>query len=317
MLLSSQFLFLEIKNLFCYQTDFCSRNINFELLSNEFLCSETYHMYIPVSTLYPPPKHKLQVDEQCETVTLRDNDRMLSRLYYVTASKLSELQQSACSNGSKRTKLESFNAFLWRMVAESSSVANNDDNKTMSRMGIVVDGRCRLMSQGEDDKPTPMSSYFGNVLSVPFEEKRAREVVEKPLSWVANVVHEFVERATMKEHFLDLIDWVEEHQPVQALARIFCKPSSKEEEEGSMALMVSSGQRFPMTEMDFGWGKLVLGSYHFPWGGKARYVMSMPSPLSNGDWVVYLHLSRSQAAFIESHAPTIFRPLTPHHLNLL
>ncbi|KAK3431239.1 hypothetical protein EUGRSUZ_E02701 [Eucalyptus grandis] len=230
-------------------------------------------MYIPVFALYPPPKHKLQ---------------------------------SACSNGSKRTKLESFSAFLWRMVAESSSVVDNDDNKTMSMMGI-----------GEDDKPTPMSSYFGNVLSVPFREKRPREVVEKPLSWVVDVVHKFVERAATKEHFVDPIDWVEEHRPVLALERIFCKPDSEEEEEGSMVLVVSSGQRFPVTEMDFGWGKLVLGSYHFPWGGKAEYVMPMPNPLSNGDWVVYLHLPRSQVAFIESHASTIFKLLTPHHLNLL
>ncbi|KAK2632502.1 hypothetical protein EUGRSUZ_L01468 [Eucalyptus grandis] len=273
-------------------------------------------MYIPVSALYPPPNHKLQVDEQCETVTLRDNDRLLSHLYYVTAAKLSELQQSACSNGSNSTKLESFSAFLWRMVAESS-VVDNDDNKTMSRMGIMVDGRCRLMSQGKDNKPTPMSSYFGNVLSVPFGEKRVREVVEKPLSWVADVVHEFVERAATKEHFLDLVDWVEEHQPVPALARIFCKPVIEEEEDGSTALVVSFGQRFPVIEMDFGWGKPVLESYHFPWGSKAGYVMPMPSPLSNGDWVVYLHLPRSEVAFIKSHAPTVFRPLIPHHLNLL
>ncbi|KAF8029574.1 hypothetical protein BT93_E2095 [Corymbia citriodora subsp. variegata] len=278
-------------------------------------------MYIPVSALPPPPKQKLRADEECETAASRgDNYCLVSRLYYVTAAKLSELQQSACSNGSKRTKLESFSAFLWKMVAESSSIANNDDNKAMSRMGIVVDGRCRLMSQGVDDKPTPMASYFGNVLSVPFGEKRAREVVQKPLSWVADAVHEIVERAATKEHFLDLIDWVEERRPVPALARIYCKPGGEEEEEEeerSTALVVSSGQRFPVTEMDFGWGKPVLGSYHFPWGGETGYVMPMPSPLSNGDWVVYLHLPAPQVAFIESHAPTVFRPLTPHYLNLL
>lgn len=277
-------------------------------------------MYIPVSALPPPPKHKQQADEECETTTTsRDDDRLVSRMYYVTAAKLSDLQQRACSNGGKRSKLESFSAFLWKMVAESSSVADNGDNKTMSRMGIVVDGRCRLMSQGMDDnKPTPMASYFGNVLSIPFGEKRVMEVVEKPLSWVAETVHEFVERAATREHFLDLIDWVEEHRPVPAVARIYCKPGSEEEEEeGSTAFVVSSGQRFPVTEMDFGWGKPVLGSYHFPWGGEAGYVMPMPSPLANGDWVVYLHLSGSQVAFIESHAPTVFRPLTPLYLNLL
>ncbi|XP_030551199.1 coniferyl alcohol acyltransferase [Rhodamnia argentea] len=275
-------------------------------------------MYVPISALPPPPKHKRQVDDEFEPTTSRDKGGLVSRIYYVTAAQLSEWQQRASSHGSKRSKLESFSAFLWKMVAESSSVANNDDNKRMSRMGIVVDGRSRLMSQGMDERPVPMASYFGNVLSVPFGEKRAREVVEKPLSWVAEAVHEFVEKAATKEHFLDLIDWVEEHRPVPAVARIYCKPGSEEEEEeGSTAFVVSSGQRFPVTEMDFGWGKPVLGSYHFPWGGEAGYVMPMPSPLANGDWVVYLHLSASQVAFIESHAPTVFRPLTPHYLNLL
>ncbi|KAK3411227.1 hypothetical protein EUGRSUZ_J03197 [Eucalyptus grandis] len=274
-------------------------------------------MYIPVTALPPPPQQKQKADEEQETTTSRDDDCLVSRMYYVTAAKLSELQQRACSSGSNRSKLEAFSAFLWKMVAESSSVANNDDNKMMSRMGIVVDGRCRLMSRAVDDKPTPMASYFGNVLSIPFGEKRAMEVVEKPLSWVAEAVHEFVERGATREHFLDLIDWVEEHRPVPAVARIYCKPGIEEEEEGSTAFVVSSGQRFPVTEMDFGWGKPVVGSYHFPWGGEAGYVMPMPSPLSNGDWVVYLHLSRSQVAFIESHAPTLFRPLTPRYLNVL
>ncbi|XP_010030883.2 LOW QUALITY PROTEIN: coniferyl alcohol acyltransferase [Eucalyptus grandis] len=274
-------------------------------------------MYLPVSALPPPPKQKQKADEACETTTSRDDDCVVSRMYYVTAAELSKLQQRAYSNGSKRSKLESFSAFLWKMVAESSSGASNDDDKRMSRMGIVVDGRCRLES-AHGRRATPMASYFGNVLSKPFGEKRTTEVMEKPLSWVAEAVHEFVQRAATREHFLDLIDWVEEHRSVPAVARIYCKSgSAEEEEEGSTAFVVSSGQRFPVTEMDFGWGKPALGSYHFPWGGEAGYVMPMPSPLSNGDWVVYLHLARSQVAFIESHAPTVFRPLTPRYLNLL
>ncbi|KAI6672127.1 hypothetical protein NL676_007012 [Syzygium grande] len=274
-------------------------------------------MYVPISALPPPPQHKQQAGGEFEPKSSRDNNRLVSRIYYVTATLLSELQQMASSNGSKRSKLESFSAFLWKMVAESSLVANNQDSKAISRMGIVVDGRCRLMSQGGDDKPLPMASYFGNVLSISFGEKRAREVVEKPLSWVAEAVHEFVERAATREHFLDLIDWVEEHRPAPGVTRIYCKLGSEEEEEGSTAFVMSSGQRFPVTEIDFGWGKPVLGSYHFPWGGETGYVMPMPSPLSNGDWVVYLHLSRSQVAFIESKAPTVFRPLTPYYLRLL
>ncbi|KAI6672135.1 hypothetical protein NL676_007020 [Syzygium grande] len=274
-------------------------------------------MYVRISALPPPPQHKQQAGGEFEPKSSRDNNRLVSHIYYVTATLLSELQQMASSNGSKRSKLESFSAFVWKMVAESSLVANNQDSKAISRMGIVVDGRCRLMSQGGDDKPLPMVSYFGNVLWIAFGEKRAREVAEKPLSWVAEAVHEFVERAATREHFLDLIDWVEEHRPAPGATRIYRKLGSEEEEEGSTAFVMSSGQRFPVTEIDFGWGKPVLGSYHFPWGGETGYVMLMRSPLSNGDWVVYLHLSRSQVAFIESKAPTVFRPLTPYYLRLL
>ncbi|RVW68747.1 Hydroxycinnamoyltransferase 2 [Vitis vinifera] len=55
------------------------------------------------------------------------------------------------------------------------------------------------------------------------------------------------------------------------------------------SIVVSSGQRFPVSRVDFGWGMPALGSYHFPCGGEAGYVM--PSPVRDGDWVVYMHLS--------------------------
>ncbi|CBI18364.3 unnamed protein product, partial [Vitis vinifera] len=127
-----------------------------------------------------------------------------------------------------------------------------------------------------------------------------------------DAVHEYLEGAVTKEHFLGLIDWVEAHRPEPALARIYCSGSSD-----GPALVVSSGQRFAVSKVDFGWGRPALGSFHFPWGGEAGYVMPMPSPARDGDWVVYMHLLKGQIEFIETEAAHVFRPVTSEYLNLI
>ena len=223
------------------------------------------------------------------------------------------MQSLATNSGdAKHTKLESFSAFLWKMVARAAS-RDNKGKRVVAKMGIVVDGRKRLGNGGgggNKGRKAGMNCYFGNVLSIPFGGKLVEELLEEPLGWVADEVHEFLAAAATEEHFLGLIDWVEAHRPVPGLARIYCGGA----EEGP-AFVVSSGQRFPEEKVDFGWGKAVFASYHFPWGGEAGYVMPMPSPIGNGDWVVYMHLAKGQLEIIESEAAHIFRPLTWEYLN--
>ncbi|XLU34236.1 hypothetical protein S245_070302, partial [Arachis hypogaea] len=52
-------------------------------------------------------------------------------------------------------------------------------------MGVILDGSRRLSN---DKKEAMMSSYFGNMLSIPFGGKPINELVEKPLSVVAEEV---------------------------------------------------------------------------------------------------------------------------------
>ncbi|CAI8585123.1 unnamed protein product [Vicia faba] len=262
-----------------------------------------YDMYVPVSELPPPPEAEFESEP---------TDPIISRIYYVTSEQLNNMQSLANSNNnsnSKRSKLESFSAFLWKMVAEASST-DNDNKNIVAKMGLVVDGRKRLSNDNKNKEET-MSTYFGNVLSIPYGGRSAEELVEKPLSWVANQVHDFLEAAVTEEHFLGLIDWVEEHRPVPGLARIYCGGTSGED---GPSFVVSSGQRFPESKIDFGWGKPVFGSYHFPWGGSAGYVMPMPSPKRNGDWLIYMHLPKGHLQFMEDHAPHFFRPLSWDYL---
>ncbi|XP_058753740.1 coniferyl alcohol acyltransferase-like [Vicia villosa] len=254
-------------------------------------------MYIPISKLPPP-----------SSTTTKP---LLSRIYYVTGENLYRLQKlaGATCNGSnyntKPTKLESFSAYLWKLIAHAA--IKEDSKMAIAKMGIVVDGRKRLenYSIGEE-----MTNYFGNVLSIPFGAKPIEELVDKPLGWVVDDVREFVSIATTEEHFLGLIDWVEMNRPIPGLAKIYCGGSK----EGP-AFVVSSGQRFPEEKMNFGWGEVVFGSYHFPWCGEAGYVMPMPSPLRNGDWIVYMHLLKQHLEIIESKAGHVFVPLTWDYLK--
>ncbi|KAF8392792.1 hypothetical protein HHK36_021029 [Tetracentron sinense] len=240
------------------------------------------NMYVPISSLPPP--------------TQTGSDPIINRIYYVKSEDIDGLQSRASSNGYRRSKLEAFSAFLWQIMAKGAARG--------CKMGIVVDGRTRLSG-----KTSLMETYFGNVLSVPFGEGSIDELTTKPLSWVAEAVHEFLECAVTKEHFLGLIDWVEAHRPEPAMAKAYSTGS----DEGA-AFVVSSGQRFPVREVDFGWGSPVFGSYLFPWGGEAGHVMPMPSATRDGDWVVYVHLLKGQMELLEKEAADVFRPFTPDYL---
>ncbi|CAK9171026.1 unnamed protein product [Ilex paraguariensis] len=192
-------------------------------------------MYVFLSLLPPPPPKDLKPNE----------DHLISRIYYITAEEIDRLQAKASSNGSKRSKLVSFSAFLWKIMAEGG----HDHSK-----------KCKMGAK--------------------------------------------------EEHFLGLIDWVELHRPEQIVAKVYFKESNDEE-----AVVVSSGQRFIVSEMDFGWGRPDFGSYYFPWGGQTGFVMPMPSISREGDWVVYMHLPEKHLDLVKKEASHVFRPLTPAYLK--
>jgi hypothetical protein len=243
-----------------------------------------HNLYVPISSI-PPLKND-------------DDDHLISRIYYIKSDQLLHLQSLATDNDHKTTKIEAFSAFLWKLLAKSA----REDK--VSKLGIVVDGRSRLNITG---------NYFGNVLSIPYVKVRINDLIKNPLCWVANEIHHFIEKTATKEHFLGLIDWVEANKPKAAVAKIYCNGG---EEEDGPAFVVSSGIRFPIYEMDFGWGNPYFGSYHFPWGGNTGYVMPMPSPAGrDGDWIVYMHLSKKQLEIIEIEANHVFNPLTSDYLS--
>ncbi|CAN4078244.1 unnamed protein product [Withania somnifera] len=266
-------------------------------------------MYLPISAL------------KQETTDVDHDDQAISRIYYVKADEIRCLQSLANCNNTKFTKLESFRAFIWKALASGMGKNEKVNYSKNIRIGIVVNGRSRL-SDGNEDQTKILKRYVGNVLSIPFSEENVGELKENPLTFlyhylakffrliVACAVHEFLEQALTKEHFLGLIDWVENRRPEPVLARIYST------NEDVTAIVVSSGQQFPVRTIEFGWGEAVSGSYHVPWEVKTGYVMPMPSPKGNGDWIVYIHMLKGQLDLVEANASNVFKPLTSEYLNL-
>ncbi|GLJ20241.1 hypothetical protein SUGI_0367350 [Cryptomeria japonica] len=205
-----------------------------------------------------------------------------SRIYYLSAKDIEKLQQNANQNGNKYTKLEAFSAYLWKMLIQGQDI----ENTICCNMGITVDGRYRLTKMGMP------SNYFGNVISLPFARARAEDIKKEPLSWSAKVIHDAIYSAANEEHFQSLVDFVEISKPSLVLPKIcgfIDEPS----------IVVSSGLRFPLYKVDYGWGKPCLASYYLPF--VPGYVMPTPSPYGDGSWLIYMNLLVDQLNAIESH----------------
>lgn len=228
-----------------------------------------------------------------------DADCLTSRIYYIESCEIDRLQSQSSHGGTRKSKIESFSAFLWQTLAGAAV-----DRSKAVKLGVVVDGRARL-----GGKTTPLESYFGNVLSIPYAEASAGDLQTASLKAVADMVSACIATASTAEHFLGLIDWVEVRRPKPAVVKVYCK-----DENDEAAAVVSSGRRFPAQKLDFGWGGPGFGSYHFPWGGETGYVMPMPGPYPNGDWIVYMHLKKRHLDLVEACAPHVFKPLSRDYL---
>ncbi|KAK9051217.1 hypothetical protein SSX86_027843 [Deinandra increscens subsp. villosa] len=257
-----------------------------------------------VFALFTPPSNHVShlIEEEDD-----DEYLLVNRLYYIKGDQLKRLQFLASENGCRRSKLVAFTSFLWKEVALSMDESGKD-NKACNVV-VSVDGRRRLCEGDGEEKEKLMASHFGNVLSMPYGSKKPQELKEMSLSDIATEVQDFLQTATTKEHFLDIIDWVEEQKPRPLISKAFAY--------GDMSFSVSAGQRFETMEgTDFGWGKVTFGSCHVPIERNDCFVMTMANPVNNEDWVVYMHMPKKHVNYVEAHASHIIKPLSTDYLNL-
>ncbi|KAL0327674.1 UNVERIFIED_CONTAM: Tabersonine-19-hydroxy-O-acetyltransferase [Sesamum angustifolium] len=135
-----------------------------------------------------PPTYDPSLDGEFVSCTMEEICKiptfsiLLKRLYYIDESSINRLQRLASANGNKRTKIEAFSAYIWKVMANAI-----DKNHECCKIG-----------------------------------------------W-------------------NLIDWVECHRPGLMISKNVLGL-------GGPALVISSGRRFPVAELDFGFGSPVLGT---------------------------------------------------------
>ena len=249
--------------------------------------SSIENLYIPITSFHPIKEPNL------------GGNNFVSRAYIVKANIINQIQSLASTNECKRTKVECFSALLWKIIAKRGTA-----DKNISKLGLLVDGRTRI-GRGDEEKTKILASYFGNLWSLPYGSKTVDDLIDKPLSWVANEVHGIGESAMTSEHFLGLLDWAAANRSVLSLPKIYAYGSR----EGP-AFAVSSLLKLPLSKVQFGWGRPTCVSCYFPGGADAGYVLPIQSPSGNGDWVVYMYILKEELELIEREAGHVFRPLT-------
>ncbi|KAK7307385.1 hypothetical protein VNO77_40399 [Canavalia gladiata] len=252
-----------------------------------------------------PPTYQPSLDQTFIRCTMEEIQNMpmnhisLKRLYHINASSINMLQRLASVDGVKRTKIEAFSAYVWKIMI--STIDQNHNKKC--KMGWLVDGRER-MGRGKNS----MSNYIGNVLSLVFGEASIEELKEGSISDIGNIVHEAISKVNNEAHFLDLIDWIECHRPGLMLAKAVLG------QEGP-ALVVSSGQRFPVTELDFGFGSPLLGTvYTSIQRVGVGYMNQRLSAKGDGSWTVSAILWPELEAALQDDP--IFQPMSVSHFQL-
>nr|QHI08139.1 transferase enzyme [Boehmeria nivea] len=260
-----------------------------------------------ISARTPPCYHPSldQTFARCtieEIMNIPTPETLLKRLYFIDASSINRLQNLASVGGeSRRTKIEAFSAYVWKIMVK----AIDRKKQSTCKLGWLVDGRTRMQCRDQNS----MSNYIGNVLSVAFGEAEADDLERKSLQDVASEAHEAISKVTNEAHFLDLIDWIECHRPGLMLSRVVLG-------QGGPALVVSSGRRFPVAEVEFGLGRPVLGTVCSTVERiGVAYMNQRPSASGDGSWTVSAILWPEFAAALEEDP--LFQPMTARHLKLV
>ncbi|KAJ7295748.1 hypothetical protein O6H91_18G003200 [Diphasiastrum complanatum] len=157
---------------------------------------------------------------------------------HFSVDKLRKLKSSVDLNGISGQE-ECFSTFkiltahLWRCISKARKIEADVDTGLL----ISVDARRRL-------QPPLPDSYFGNVTFSPFPCTTAKQLLEKPISFAAGLIHAAIQGVD-DSYLRSTLDFIESQ---------LCRTESQMPHELSPNLVVASWARFPLYELDFGWG---------------------------------------------------------------
>ncbi|KAG8382020.1 hypothetical protein BUALT_Bualt05G0033000 [Buddleja alternifolia] len=253
-----------------------------------------------------PPSYDPSFDEAFISCTMEEIRTMptigtlLKRLYYIDESSVKRLQLLACANGSKRTKIEAFSAYIWKIMANAI-----EKNHKYCKIGFLVDGRTRFSKNHNS-----MVNYIGNMLSLAFGETYVTNLKQGSVADISDIIHKAILKATNEAHFRDLIDWVECHRPGLMISKSVLGL-------GGPAIVISSGRRFPVAELDFGFGSPVIGTVCSTIERLGvGYINQRPGARGDGSWIVSAILWPEMVEALESDPDRVFQPMNVDYIQL-
>ncbi|OAY78166.1 Agmatine coumaroyltransferase-2 [Ananas comosus] len=194
---------------------------------------------------------------------------------HFTKEFLKKLKSQATSGAPPRrsyTTVESLVAHLWRAV----TIARGLDKNDTTNVRISVNGRTRLRRNVPDD-------YFGNLILWAYPRTTVKELVSRPLHYVAELIHRAVADVD-ERYFKSFVDFASSGA-VEAEGLVPApEPKGR---DMCRNLDVDSWIRFPLYELDFGGGSpfYFMPSY-MPVEGLVNFLPSLV-----GDGRIEVHVS--------------------------
>ncbi|CAD5181339.1 unnamed protein product [Musa acuminata subsp. malaccensis] len=221
------------------------------------------------------------------------------RLYYIEAGDIDRLRESSSKAGRRATRMEAVSAYIWKLFAGIVE----DAGDTCCRMAWLVEGRSRLKEISD------MQNYIGNTTTFATKEASTEELGSGSLSQIARVVSASIREVAKKEHFQEMVDWMEEHKRegrwVERVSVGF----------GSPAVVLTSFHNFGV-DLDFGLGRPVLVMPVVPKGRLcSAFLQVVGSPKGDGSWNVSALMWPKLAKALELDG--LFKPITSRYLGLV
>jgi len=130
------------------------------------------------------------------------------------------------------------NAHFWRCLTKAREVPENE----LVDISVLADMRGRIK------RPLP-PTYFGNCLCVGFAWTSAKQLLGQDVSFAASLIQELINSCTTEMQLNNMIDWVYTNQSC-----VFSK-LIETLGAGRYYATVASSPKFPVYEIDHGWGK--------------------------------------------------------------
>ena len=228
------------------------------------------HVPWPIHSLQPNPQESSTGQQQQQQQRKEENSKVEVKVVEFTKDDIDQIKQAVLEGTTGEPRLSTvdcISAYLWRTILVARELPETD----LVRCWTIVEGR-KILSLPP--------GYCGNVLLGTFVESTVGNILDKPLSHAAKLIHGRVKGAQDKQVFLDYVDWVELNECLVYPGSMY----GADHESG-----FSWQTRLPFYELDFGFGVPVCSMRNVvaAWNG---FIAVLPSAGSSQGYTAMVHL---------------------------